>query len=324
MSIEKIGFKKERIILLILILLFILSLLIISINKKGEALRVTGQTFQTGIVSVNVLENPPTCSDGIQNQNETGVDCGGPCLACPVNAGGGGGGGAAAQQRISLKIMVPSITTVGKIGKNNFNVDLENDGDVDFDDISIEGYVIGDSKLLGTPVTFNPNFITSLEKNKNESTVVTFFIESPEIFIYEVVINVTSKTPEYNTYNKVFITFFEENITNIQKIIAFTESLINENAECIELKDMLEDAKEELAAGNIEMAGKKAQTAMEACKRTIEGLEKPQVSTPKEDNTVRYIVIATISAVLLGILFNIYRQIRFRGWKNFFGGKNKR
>jgi hypothetical protein len=26
----------------------------------------------------------PTCSDGIQNQNETGVDCGGPCAACPT------------------------------------------------------------------------------------------------------------------------------------------------------------------------------------------------------------------------------------------------
>jgi hypothetical protein len=25
----------------------------------------------------------PTCSDGIQNQGETGVDCGGPCPACP-------------------------------------------------------------------------------------------------------------------------------------------------------------------------------------------------------------------------------------------------
>jgi len=25
----------------------------------------------------------PTCSDGIQNQGETGVDCGGPCAACP-------------------------------------------------------------------------------------------------------------------------------------------------------------------------------------------------------------------------------------------------
>jgi hypothetical protein len=26
----------------------------------------------------------PTCSDGIQNQGETGVDCGGPCAACPT------------------------------------------------------------------------------------------------------------------------------------------------------------------------------------------------------------------------------------------------
>jgi len=26
----------------------------------------------------------PTCSDGIQNQGETGVDCGGPCIACPT------------------------------------------------------------------------------------------------------------------------------------------------------------------------------------------------------------------------------------------------
>ena len=24
----------------------------------------------------------PTCDDGIQNQKETGIDCGGPCPAC--------------------------------------------------------------------------------------------------------------------------------------------------------------------------------------------------------------------------------------------------
>lgn len=29
----------------------------------------------------------PTCSDGVQNQGETGVDCGGPCAACVVDAG---------------------------------------------------------------------------------------------------------------------------------------------------------------------------------------------------------------------------------------------
>src|SRR5690606_33297712 len=31
-----------------------------------------------------IVVPPPvaTCSDGIQNQNETGIDCGGPCTAC--------------------------------------------------------------------------------------------------------------------------------------------------------------------------------------------------------------------------------------------------
>jgi hypothetical protein len=35
----------------------------------------------------------PTCTDGIQNQGETGVDCGGSCSACQSSSGGGGGGG---------------------------------------------------------------------------------------------------------------------------------------------------------------------------------------------------------------------------------------
>ncbi len=32
----------------------------------------------------------PTCSDGIQNQGETGIDCGGPCAACPPSCPGDG------------------------------------------------------------------------------------------------------------------------------------------------------------------------------------------------------------------------------------------
>ena len=42
---------------------------------------VLGQILPSGTV---VFENggSPTCSDGIQNQGETGVDCGGPCPAC--------------------------------------------------------------------------------------------------------------------------------------------------------------------------------------------------------------------------------------------------
>jgi len=236
--------------------------------------------------------------------------------------GGGGGGGGATTKKVSMNIIVPPTISLAETGKTEFSITLENNGEVNFDDVSIGGYLLGDSKLISAPVTFNASFIKLLEKGKKETVFITTYIEDPEILLYEVVINVTSKTPVYNTHNKVFINFLVKDETNVVKIIAFTEGLINENTECAELKDMLNDAKEELAAGNLEEAGKKAQAAIESCKRTIEGLEKPQAVTSKEDNTVKYVILAISLAIILGFLFNIYRRIKFRGWKNFFH-KNK-
>ena len=43
--------------------------------------------FPTGEVedyTINIISVTPTCSDGIQNQGEAGIDCGVPCPACPT------------------------------------------------------------------------------------------------------------------------------------------------------------------------------------------------------------------------------------------------
>jgi len=240
----------------------------------------------------------------------------------PPGGGGGGGGGAVATKEISINIIIPSTISLTKTGKTEFSITLENDGDVDFKDVSISGYLLGNSEPMNASVTFDTGFIKLFEQGKTETLLVTTFIEDPEILFYEVVINVTSKTPVYNNYNKVFIHFLAKDQTSVVKIIAFTESIINENVECVELMDMLEDAKVELAAGNLEEANNKAQAAMEACKRTIEGIEKPQAVSQKENKLPFYLAIAAGSAVALGLLFNLYRQIRLRGWKKF-SNKNK-
>lgn len=60
----------------------------------------TSQIYKVNVTSFSTYSLIDQCSDGIQNQNETGIDCGGlTCDACPVyntpnsNTGGGGGGG---------------------------------------------------------------------------------------------------------------------------------------------------------------------------------------------------------------------------------------
>lgn len=53
-------------------------------------------TLQFTNFSAFVLTNDtqaPSCNDGILNQDETGVDCGGVCPPCPISPGGGGSSG---------------------------------------------------------------------------------------------------------------------------------------------------------------------------------------------------------------------------------------
>jgi hypothetical protein len=48
-------------------------------NGNGDCL--------SGVCSGAVCQ-PASCTDGVQNGNETGVDCGGSCKACPPPTGG--------------------------------------------------------------------------------------------------------------------------------------------------------------------------------------------------------------------------------------------
>jgi len=52
-----------------------------------------------------------TCTDGLQNQNETGVDCGGPCEDCELR---------------DLRLVIGGVDMVGVGGKTSFVVKVEN------------------------------------------------------------------------------------------------------------------------------------------------------------------------------------------------------
>ncbi len=64
-----------------------------SVNEQVNGLAV-GSTYYLSVQSNNCAEwlpivingdsTIPTCFDGVQNQGEEGIDCGGPCTACPV------------------------------------------------------------------------------------------------------------------------------------------------------------------------------------------------------------------------------------------------
>jgi hypothetical protein len=71
--------------------ILLILILVISDCKKGTNSNIKG-TCSDGILNQNetaidcggVCSKCPTCTDGIQNQGETGIDCGGPCGNCKI------------------------------------------------------------------------------------------------------------------------------------------------------------------------------------------------------------------------------------------------
>ncbi|MBI2084899.1 MAG: proprotein convertase P-domain-containing protein [Candidatus Aenigmarchaeota archaeon] len=66
----------------------------------------------------------PTCSDGIQNQDESGADCGGTCSACAssaphISGGGGGGGGSSITTTTTTTTSTTTTAATVSVKKNN-------------------------------------------------------------------------------------------------------------------------------------------------------------------------------------------------------------
>ena len=127
---------------------------------------------------------PPTCSDGIQNQGETGIDCGGPCAACDILISSGGtintcsgtfydsGGNGANYSNGELNEMTICSSTPGEVVVVDFLMfDIENI----FDDLFIyDGPNTGSAQIPGSPFTgtLSPGTVTS------SSGCLTFVFES--------------------------------------------------------------------------------------------------------------------------------------------------
>jgi hypothetical protein len=226
----------------------------------------------------------------------------------PTSTGGGGGG---TTPKPSLTLGLPKPISVEEIGPVDFNITLTNDGGVNFKDVSLVGSMFENSIPGKNDVSFSNNSFSSFSIKRSEIVAVHSYIDSEEITVYEILINASSKQPNYKTQAKVYLTFIGKNGSGIVKIIAFTEGLINENAECLDLGDMINNAKAEFEQGNTQAAIEKAQEALVACKNILDNPSRPTYSSNNQGFIVLLIAIGLGLAIVLGILLNVYKRVMF-------------
>jgi outer membrane protein assembly factor BamB len=264
------------------------------------------------------------CGDGVCDSNENCGSCSSDCGVCPstfVSGVSGGAGGGALTQKPSLRIDVPHPITLESIGPVEFNITLENDGSFNFNKVFLEGNLLENSESVASSVKFIPDNLAVFSIKKKETIAVSTYVYNEEIAVYEVVINASSKSPVYHTQAKVYLTFVGKNGSGVAKIVAFTEGLIDQNAECIELSPMIVDAKRLLESGEWKSGLEKTQLALEACKKILEGPKKASSRIlSQEGKLVLYLVGAIIGAIVFAVFFNLYKLWKFRKLNNSLKG----
>ena len=222
-------------------------------------------------------------------------------------------GGGTTIKPILLKIILPEPVSAYKKERIVLPIALSNMGKVDLSGISLSGSVTKNNVLRDDfSLSFSKPNISSLAAGKSENVTLTINIGTEEPGLYEITVSVNVKSPSYSDWAKLYLTVKEGNATEILEKIVFTEELIAENPQCIEIKEIIEEARKYYSSGEYSLAVEKAKEAVEACKESIAqtGLAREKENAAGK-NIFYYFVIFVFASIIIGLAYYYYKRIKF-------------
>ena len=93
--------------------------------------------------------------------------------------------------------------------------------------------------------------------------------------------------------------------------MVFTEELIVQNPICVEIKELVDDAKESFERGDIEAARIKTEEALLACESSILQVSIPK-KRPASYEFALYLGISIVLAFMVGIIYYFIQRWRMR------------
>ena len=227
----------------------------------------------------------------------------------PVPVPSGGGGGSTTEKLVSLKIILPEPVSAKRGETIILPIQVFNDGTTPLTDINLGSFIVKDGRERDEiNVSLSREHIASLPSGAREELTLTAYIGN-ELGLFEITVNATVEDPKYYDWGKIFINY-EEGETVVERLV-FTEEFIVENPECAEVKELVDESREFLAAGDFDSANDKLNEAVDACKEAISKnslFSGTRLKVKFQDKIFIYLLIATVLSVGLGIAYYAYRR----------------
>ena len=172
-----------------------------------------------------------------------------------------------------------------------------------------------------TPI-LSETYIEALEVGQQKEVSLT--LTSEDVYgTFEVVIEGRVQLPAFTDSAKIILSSIEKGEVNKSQVntkIAFVRDLLNENPECLELNELLESAKTEIASGNLNRATLIIDSVIESCKYLITNKEATvekrsplrdawkQVKSLIQSPVVYLTVLTIIFSASMILFYYLYRR----------------
>ncbi|MEM4230687.1 MAG: hypothetical protein QXF25_02330, partial [Candidatus Pacearchaeota archaeon] len=207
-----------------------------------------------------------------------------------------------------IKLILPDPVSMDIDDKIVLPIIVLNDGDQDIKGIKLQSIVAKDGKITqDLSAYFDKDYISVLKPKQREYVNLTVQVVTRYKGLFEITINATSESPVVSDWGKIYIDVKEG--LKVEKRLIFLEELIASNPECIEIKEMVKEAKKLIDEKKFKEAELKIEEAIEACKNSIsQPILVPKAKKPAYERLINYIVLSCLLALGLGIILYYLRR----------------
>lgn len=279
-------------------------------NNESPTINFSTTTTSSGNYSITAYEynetNPLQSIRNLTTNNFTLIlDIATQIITNPTSGSSSSGSG----EVNTIKILAASETAINRKGEIVFPFEIINTGKSTLNQINLSTIILTEiSKEINA--TIKNLTISSLKPGERISNSILISVNTQKEGKYNLFLYANVTRPKIHDWAQISLNIIKSNEDEAEKMVIFTEKLIIENPECLELNEIFKEAKKSLEAGDYEKSLKETETIIESCKKAIS--RNSQIRNDViEENYMNYLVGLIIVLAVIMIYF-LYKRARFK------------
>ncbi len=223
-------------------------------------------------------------------------------------------------QHYGLKIIAPEDIVISDENYVELNFSVLNTGNVDLYGINLSGIVELGSVYSGDlNLTLNENWIDELYIGEMKNYSLRIDVNTGAVGKYLITIFGNVTKPKFSDWGEFYIEILAMDESDLATLLIFTEKLISENPECLELKEYVDQANEYMDNGDLYEAQELIVKVVEACQDAISKNDQYKFSFESPNTPIKLAIYIITSILVFGVvLFIVYlnRRVKFKKTNN--------